>query len=200
MDKSQIGMICKSPSIRAETQEAALRKAGAEWIVSLGRVTPKSWRDVVNAVREGDTVYIYGLALVPTPRGEDDLKPTDQVREFLIEVHERGGTVVEVSTGRNSRKPAERRAMTADAVKGLKRGNRSPATGRGRGRPAVEWTDKEIEKAKTVWFSPDYATNVIAEKHLPSKIWNGKQETFNAKRAWNKWGPSGRPYKKPKKR
>ncbi len=192
MDKSQIGMVCKSPSIRAETQEAALRKAGAEWIVSLGRVTPKSWRDVVNAVRESDTVYIYGLALVPTKRGEDELKPTDQVREFLIEVHERGGQVVEVSTGRNSRKPAERRGMTADAVKGLKRGNRSPKTGKSRGRPKTEFTAEQIAAAKAVWFSRDYATNVIAAKYLPAK--------FNAKRAWDLWGPSGRPYKKRKSR
>lgn len=187
MDKSQIGMVCKSPSIKPETQETALRKAGAEWIV-----TPKSWRDVVNAVREGDTVYIYGLALVPTKRGEDDLKPTDQVREFLIEVHERGGEVVEVSTGRNSRKPAERRAMTADAVKGLKRGNRSPATGRGRGRPKKAWTPEEVSAAKAVWFSRDYATNVIAAKYLPKGM--------AAKHAWTLFGASGRPYKKSKKR
>lgn len=192
MDKSQIGMICKSPSIRAETQETALRKAGAEWIVSLGRVTPKSWRDVVNAVREDDTVYIYGLALVPTARGDDELKPTDQVREFLIEVHERGGTVVEVSTGRNSRKPSERKAMTADAVKGLKRGNRSPSTGRGRGRPKRDWTPEQVAAAKAVWFSRDYATNVIAAKYLPKGM--------TAKHAWLLFKASGRPYKKSKKR
>lgn len=192
MDKSQIGMVCKSPSIRPETQEAALRKAGAEWIVVLGRVIPKSWRDVVNAVREGDTVYIYGLALVPTKRGEDELKPTDQVREFLIEVHERGGQVVEVSTGRNSRDRAHRKAMTADAVKGLKRGNRSPKTGRGRGRPRTDWAPEQVAAAKVVWFSRDYVSNVAAEKHLPKGM--------NKKHAWLLFGASGRPYKKSKRR
>lgn len=192
MDKSQIGMVCKSPSIRPETQEAALRKAGAEWIVVLGRVIPTSWRDVVNAVREGDTVYIYGLALVPTKRGEDELKPTDQVREFLIEVHERGGTVVEVSTGRKSTDRAHRKAMTADAVKGLKRGNRSPRTGKTRGRPKLEWSADDVAKAKAVWFSRDYASNVIASKYLPKGI--------TAKRAWQLFGASGRPYKKSKRR
>lgn len=191
MDKSQIGMVCKSPSIRPETQEAALRKAGAEWIVSLGRVTPKSWRDVVNAVREGDTVYIYGLALVPTKRGEDELKPTDQVREFLIEVHDRGGTVVEVSTGRSSRNRSQRQGMVKDAVKGLKRGNRSPATGRGRGRPKAEFAADDVAKAKAVWFSRDYVTNVAAAKYLPRGM--------TAKRAWLLFGASGRPYKQKKR-
>lgn len=192
MDKSQIGMICKSPSIKLETQEAALRKAGAEWIVTLGRTTPKSWRDIASVIRDGDTVYVYGLALAVTKRGEDELAPSAQVREFIIEVHDRGGTVVEVSTGRNSRKPAERRAMTADAIKGLKRGNRSPKTGKQRGRPPKEWTPEQITAAKEVWFSRDYATNVIAAKHLPKGM--------TMKHAWMLFKASGRPYKKSKRR
>ena len=192
MDKSKIGMICQSASITRETQDTALRRAGAEWVVTLGRVVPKSWRDVANIVRDGDTVYIYGLALVPTRKGDDELKPTDQVREFLIEVHERGGTVVEVSTGRSSRKPAERKAMTADAVKGLKRGNRSPKTGKPRGRPKKDWTLEQVAAAKVVWFSRDYVSNVAAANHLPKGM--------KAKHAWLLFGASGRPYKKSKRR
>lgn len=192
MDKSKIGMICQSASITRETQDTALRRAGAEWIVALGRVVPKTWRDVAKIVREGDTVYVYGLALVPTKRGEDELKPSDQVREFLIEIHDRGGEVVEVSTGRKSRNPEERRAMVADAVKGLKRGNRSPKTGKARGRPPKEFAADDVAKAKAVWFSRDYASNVIAAKYLP----NG----MTAKRAWQLFGASGRPYKKSKRR
>lgn len=185
-------MICKSASITRGTQDSALRKAGAQWIVELGRVVPKSWRDVAHIVRPGDTVYIYGLALVPTKRGEDELSPTDQVREFLIEVHERGGTVVEVSTGRNSRNQAQRRKMVADAVTGVKRGNRSPRTGKPRGRPKKDWTPEQVSKAKEVWFSRDYATNVIAEKYLPKGM--------TMKHAWTLFKASGRPYKKSKRR
>lgn len=193
MDKSQIGMVCSSQRALRETQITALRNAGAEFIVELGRVIPKSWRDVVNIVRDGDTLYIYGLALVPTKRGEDELSPSAQLREFLIEVHDRGGTVVEVSTGRNSRDRAQRRAMTKDAVKALRRGNRTPPTGRGRGRPLkYEFTSEQIAEAKRIWFSPDYRTNVAAAKHLP--------KGFHWKRAWTLWGASGRPYKKSKKR
>ena len=191
MDKSQIGVICKSPSIKAETQETALRKAGAQWIVTLGRVLPKSWRDVVNVVREGDTVYVYGLALVPTKRGDDELAPSVQVREFIIEVHDKGGTVVEVSSGRSSRNRSQRLAMVKDATKALRRGSRTAPTGKGRGRPKGEFSSDEIAEAKRVWFSRDYATNVIAQKYLP--------KGFHWKRAWTLWGASGRPYK-PKRR
>lgn len=191
MDKSQIGAICKSASIKPETQEAALRKAGAQWIVTLGRVIPKTWRDILSVVREDDTVYVYGLALVPTKRGDGELPPSVQVREFIIEVHDRGGTVVEVSTGRNSRNRSQRQAMVKHAVKGLRRGNRSPRTDKPRGRPKTEWPDDVLAKAKLVWFSRDYQTNVIAEKHLPGGM--------TMKQAWTLFKASGRPYKKSKR-
>ena len=189
MDKSLIGMICKSPRATREAQDTALREAGAQWIIELGRVIPKSWRDVVNVLHEGDTVFIYALALVPTKRGEDDLTPSAQASEFLIEVHEAGAQVVEVYSGRKSKDRAQRRGMTTDAVKALRRGSRAlPPTGRGRGRPKTEWSIETLEKAKEVWLSRDYATNVIAAKHLPKE--------FTAKHAWTLFGPSGRPYKR----
>lgn len=187
MDKSQIGVICKSPRATRERQLTALREAGAQWFAELGRY-PKTWRDVVNVVREGDTVFIYALSLVPTKRGEDELPPSAQVSEFLMEVHERGGVVVEVYSGRKSSDRKARRAMVADAHKALKRGSRAlPPTGRGRGRPALTFTLEQIAEAKRVWTSPDYATNVIAKKYLP--------KGFTLRRCWDLWGASGRPFK-----
>ncbi len=184
LDKSKIGMVCRSARVTNDTQITALRAAGAQWIVELGRVVPKSWRDVASVVREGDTVYIYGLALVPTKRGDDDLPPSAQVSEFLIEVHDRGGTVVEVVTGRNSRNKAQRRAMTSDALKALRRGTRSAPSTRGRGRPRKEWTEEQLAAAKEAWFSTDYVSNEAAAKRFPKE--------FTMKRAWQMWGPSGR--------
>lgn len=184
LDKSKIGMVCLSPRVVRETQITALREAGAQWIVELGRVVPKSWRDVAKVVREGDTLFIYSLSLVPTKRGEDDLPPSAQVSEFIMEVHERGGTVVEVLTGRNSRDRKQRRAMTADALKSIRRGTRQPATTRGRGRPKKEFTAEQMAKAEAAWKSPDYVTNEAAARHFP--------KGFTAKRAWTLWGPSGR--------
>lgn len=184
LDKSKIGMVCQSPRVPRETQSTALREAGAQWIVELGRVTPRTWRDIANVVRTGDVVFIYALALVPTKRGDDELPPSAQVSDFLIEVHDRGGAVVEVLTGRNSKDRKQRRAMTADALKALRRGTRQPPTTRGRGRPKKEFTDAQLAKAKEAWFSPDYVTNPAAERHFP--------KGFTAKRAWELWGPSGR--------
>lgn len=192
LDKSQIGVICRSPRATRETQDTALRKAGAQWIVEIGTLV-ETWRELVGAVREGDTVFIYALALVPTKRGADELSPSAQVSEFIMEVHERGGRVVEVTTGRNSKDRSQRRAMTKDALKAIRRGSRQPPTTRGRGRPAKDFTPEQIEQARAAWKSKDYATNGAAARHFP--------KGFTARRAWEMWGPSGRTGKiKSKKR
>jgi hypothetical protein len=191
LDKSHFGMICKSPRATREAQHTALSAAGAQWIVEIGKV-PRSWREAVEAVREGDTVYIYALSFIPTKRGEDDLPPSAQVADFLIEVHERGGYVVEVYSGRKSNDRGQRREMAKDALKTIRRGSRAlPSIGRGRGRPKKAWTPEQVAKAKEVWFSRDYTTNLAAERHLPKGM--------KAKHAWLLFGASGRPYKAKKR-
>lgn len=192
LDKSQIGVVCKSSRATREIQITRLREAGAQWIVEIGHLV-KSWRDVAKVVRPGDTVYFYALSLVPTKRGEDGLSPSTQIADCLIEIHSRGGSVVEVYTGRRSKDATQRKAMLADARKALKRGSRSlPPTGRGRGRPSKEFPLETIAAAKEVWFSRDYATNLIAAKYLPKGI--------NYKWAWRLFGASGRPFKRQQKR
>lgn len=191
LDKSQIGVICRSPRATRETQDTSIRKAGAQWIVKIGKLVD-TWRELVGAVREGDTVFIYALALIPTKRGDDELPPSAQASEFIMEVHERGGTVVEVTTGRNSRDRSQRRAMVKDALKAIRRGSRQPPTTRGRGRPQKEFTAKELAQAERAWKSKDYVTNDAAVRHFP--------EGFTAKRAWALWGPSGRTGKAKRKR
>ena len=192
MDKSRAGLVFKSARASRDVQEAALRKAGAEWIVEVGKA-PETWREAVRAVRDGDTVYIYALSIVPTKRGDDDLTPSAQVVDFLSEVHERGGYVVEVYTGRNSKDKAQRAAMKAEGVKAVRAGTRKlPKSGRSRCRPPVDWSDEVKAEAKRVWFSRDYPTNKIAAKHLPKGV--------TAKKAWEWFKASGRPYKKQRKR
>lgn len=192
LDKSHIGLVCKSPRAKTETQITALRAAGADWIVEIGK-TPRTWREAISAIRPGDTVYVYALSLLPTRRGEDDLSPGAQVSEFLIEVHERGASVTEVYTGRNSRDRKARRGMIADAHKALRRGSRAlPPTGRGRGRPPKEFDAEQLAAVKAAWLSPDYTTNEAAAKRFP--------KGFTAKRAWQLFGPSGRTGKVKKKR
>lgn len=192
LDKSRIGLICKSTRATRERQGAAIREAGASWIVEIGKV-PRTWRQVVNAMQEGDTIFIYALSLVPTKRGEDDLSPSAQVTDFLVEVHEVGATVVEVYSGRNSRDRKQRRAMIKDAHAALRRGSRAlPNIGRGRGRPKKVFTDAQLAAVKTAWLSDKYTTNEAAASHFP--------EGFTAKRAWELFGPSGRKGKVKKKR
>lgn len=191
LDKSHIGLICKSPRASRGVQDTALRAAGAQWVVEIG-VTPRTWREAITPVRTGDVVYVYALALIPTKRGQDELTPSLQVADFLMDVRERGAEVVEVLTGRKSGDPKDRRAMVKDANKALRRGSRAlPSTGRGRGRPGKEFDADVLAKAKAVWFSRDYETNLIAAKHLPGKM------TY--KWAWRLFGASGRPFKKRKR-
>jgi len=75
---------------------------------------------------------------VATERGDDKLPPSGQPAEFILEVHERGASVIETWTGRNSRNQKERREMVAEAVRSLRGGGRKlPPSGKpaGRGEP-----------------------------------------------------------------
>lgn len=187
LDKSLIGLVLRSQRVKSAHQISTLRDAGAEWIVEIGKDCP-NWRTAVRAVRDDDTVYIYALSFLPTKRGGDKLSPTAQVADFLLEVHERGGVVVEVHTGRKSNNRKDRQGMIDDAHKALKRGTRAlPSTGRERGRPKNEWTKEQVDKAKKVWFCRDYVTNTAAARHLPKGM--------TARHCWNLFGASGRPYK-----
>lgn len=190
VDKSHMGLIFNSPRATAGRQEAALRAAGASWIVKVGKNgIAQSWRDPARQVRPGYTVYVYALVLVPTKRGEDELPPSGQIGDFVAEVHSRGGCIVEPYTGRNSCDPKQRRAMIKDAINGLRSsGKPLPEMGRAPGRPAVEWTDEQLLQAREAWFSKDYATNAAAAKHMP--------KGFGARRAWLLFGKSGRPHKR----
>ena len=166
-----IGLILSSPRASRETQNTKLREAGAERIVEIG-ILPKTWREALSAVRNGDTVYVYALSFLPTKRGQDELMPSAQVADFLMEVHERGGTVVEVVTGRNSRDRKQRRGMIGDAVKELKRGTRRPpSTGKAAGRPKTEWPSEDVrQQAIAIWKSPDFATRLAATKNMPKGV------------------------------
>jgi hypothetical protein len=155
-----------------------------------------TWRSAARAVRPGDTVFIWVLVNVPTKRGQDELQPSAQPREFIREVEARGGVVVEVYTGRTTSKKSDREAMIRDAVTSLKSKGRSklPPGFKKRGRRAVAWTDEQLDEAKRAWFSRDYETNEIAERHMPTTEVEGEQVPFGSTRARRMWGPNGRPW------
>lgn len=187
VDKTKIGMTFNSQRASRAVQEAHIRADGGQDIKHVGGPGCPTWRDAVRSVRPGDEVRVYALVLVPTERGSDDLPPSGQPAEFILEVHQRGGSVIEVKTGRNSRDAKDRRAMIADAVRSLRSGGRKlPASGLPAGRPAKKYSAKALEHNERVWTSRDYATNETAERHM--------LEGMTATQAWRMWGKSGRPW------
>jgi hypothetical protein len=173
----------------------ALTAAGAQRFTKVdGKGT--TWRDAVRLIRGGETVFIWVLVHVPTQRGKDELPPSAQPREFIREVERRGGVVFEVYSGRSSAKKADKEGMIRDAVAALKSKGRSrkPPGFKIKGRRAVPWSDMQLEQAKTAWFSRDYATNEIAERHMPNVEINGEIVPFGSARARRLWGPNGRPW------
>lgn len=191
VDKSKHALLFPGDS----SHKARLAAAGAQHFKKVdGKAA--TWRSAARAVRPGDTVFIWVLVNVPTKRGEDELPPSAQPREFIREVEMRGGVVVEVYTGRTTAKKADREAMIRDAVASLKTKGRSklPPGFKKRGRRAVAWTDEQLEEAKRAWFSRDYETNEIAERHMPSVEIDGTVIEFGSTRARRLWGPNGRPW------
>lgn len=177
------------------SHKSALAAAGAQHFT---RIDGKrhTWRDAVKLVRSGDTVFVWVLVNVPTKRGGDELNPSGQPREFIRQIEDRGGVLIEVYTGRRSDKKADKSGMIADAVAALKTKGRKrmPAGYRKKGRRAVAWTDEQLEQAKRAWFSRDYETNEIAERHMPAAEVDGKMVEFGSTRARRLWGPNGRPW------
>lgn len=191
VDKTKQGLLF--PGDAAHKQ--ALQAAGAEHFVKIDGKT-RTWRDAVRLVRPGDTIYIWVMVNAPTKRGQDELPPSAQPREFMREIMARGGLLIEVFSGRTSAKKADAEGIIRDAVTALKSKGRKrmPAGYRSKGRHAVAWTDEQLLQAKRAWFSPMYATNEIAEAHMPSVEIGGKVVKFRAVRAWRMWGVSGRPF------
>lgn len=195
VDKTKMGLTFSSKRASRDAQEALIRADGGQDIKAVGNAGCETWREAVRVVRPGDEVRVMALVLVPTERGDDNLPPSGQPAEFILEVHQRGGSVIECRTGRNSRDAADRRAMIGDAVRSLRSGGRKlPKSGKPAGRPVVAWTDAQMAQAKRAWFSKDYATNEVAERHMPSVEIDGETVPFTTTRARRLWGPSGRPW------
>jgi hypothetical protein len=170
VDKTQIGLIITSPRATRERQLNAVRNAGASWIVSIPADIP-SWRAITGEIEPGHRLYIFALALLPTKRGADKLSPTAQITEFMVDLHERGGTLFEAYTGLDSANPRQRRAMIAEAHNSIRRGQRELPAILPPGRPRIEWPSAEAEaEARRIWASRDYTTRAAAIRHMPAGV------------------------------
>lgn len=181
MEKSHPGLVFPKMPVKAETQEALLREAGAQRIVTVRG----SWRSLfrgVRDIRDGDTVYFVSLNFIPTMRGDDELPPALQAQEFVHELGRCGAVGIEVHTGRRTDKKDERRAMVKTAAGSLRQGKRTPPPGfKKRGRPPVKVKPEWVK----MWKSRDYATNKEALEAMGNP--------FGMTRAIGLLGPSGRP-------
>lgn len=155
VDKTKPGLIFPSERYTKAYQEQILAEAGARCF----HVVKGSWRNLfrgVRVIREGDTVFIFSLALVPTGKGEDTLSPSAQAPAFMYEVRAAGAVVVEAWTGRTSKRHFD--DMIADAVKVLREGGgRRAAKGhRKRGRKSKRPPDEAIRDLRVIWRSREY--------------------------------------------
>lgn len=186
VDKSKIGLTFRHPRVSRETQEAALRADGAQWIVHVGEITP-DWQDPVRQLRPGDVMRVYACVMVPAPRGE--LGPqAAQWTAFAKGVHERGTYIIEVSTGRKSNNPKQWRAMNLETHAAFRKGGKQLPKGiRPSGRPKKLWASPEIESAaRKLWKSKNIESDAAAIREA-IETWPGVTE-----RMMRGLGPSGR--------
>lgn len=189
VDKAQQGWTFEFSRMKREEQEARLRDAGAQHIIHIGKDCP-SWREAVRVVRPGDTIRIVALVMLPMRKGVK-MRSSVQIPSALTEIMARGGVLVETHTGRTSADTKKRDAMLAEALAAIRSGGRPLPRGfTSPGRPRKHFSPEQIEVARTAWFNRDYATDIIAAKYA------GMSREMCKRR----WGKSGRPWPKRKRK
>lgn len=185
VDNSRMGLTFAHPRVTRAKQEEALLEAGASRIVHVGKDCP-TWKEAVRQVRDDDVMFIYAGVMVPASRQKCNMKATAQWASFMTELHKRGGTVVEVLTGRKSAILKQQRELNKETDKLLKfGGKRLPASGKPPGRKLKNWPDKETEKDwRRKWKSKNYASDAAV-------IREAKEAGFT-ERMMRRFGKSGR--------
>lgn len=202
-DKSKIGIVhqraSRAPSLKE--QRASVKAAGAEYVYE---ITPDTASQLFSAVRPGDTVYVYLLALLAPPRTRDGKSPALHMIETTDAiVCKRKALLVETMTGRRSDNPQAYKAARATAHATLNRGGRdmtshaARAMGKHpkRGRKAADFSDDQKKEARAIWYNLfDYPTTKTASAAL-AKIVDHRGNKFTLDRAY-KIGPrSAKPVK-----
>lgn len=120
---------------------------------------------LIRSVREGSIVEVtHGFLLAPMHG-----KPAKRRRELLARIDrikDRGGSLLEVSTGRKSGNRSECNAMLLDAydmIASSGRGKKSAANGAlSKGRPEKDYTPEQMDAMRRIWFSRRYRTRTEA--------------------------------------
>lgn len=171
------GYALQSRRSAASSQEEALKAAGVTVVYLEGRGT--TFDDLLKSLRPGDEVAVVRLADLAANRR--------QLRKRIALVHAKRCSVVEISTGRSTRK-SHGLDMALEAAETLTHAGKGHDPEKARefgsrgGRPRKDRGISDAD-ARVHWFSMEHATNDAALAHM------GKW-TENA--AWRKWGASGR--------
>lgn len=176
------------------------------YIVGKDGVT--SWRDMARQRRDGDTVYVEFLELLPDPKAISNIPPSVDLSEALDVLDDRGVVVVEIATGHRTDNPDQLIIMRRVAVKALGAGGRSRPTavarangGKG-GRPKVEYSKDVEQKANAIWTGlKKYPTWRDAETALAKLSKDEKLEhPFSAERCFKLWKGRGQLAKQKKRK
>lgn len=175
-------------------QAAALAAWGADTVLTIGSAEAPTWRAIVRLVRPGDVVGIEWLQLLPEPRGPKNRHPAMDGRDAIEEIERRGGSILELGTGRSTTDAKQRRNMIDDMARSVGAGGRSLSSeqarangakaGSRRGRPKATFDDAVRQKAETIWHSRKVVTWADAEKLL-------RPLGYSTARAHKEFGPRG---------
>ena len=158
------------------SQRELVARAGARTTFIIGGY---QLPDIVRTARPGRLFAIQWLFLVANPHSKTAAK-RGEVIEFVDEVRERGGEVLEVGSGRTTAASPERQAMLKDAMRAVA-GNRQPGHRQTPGRPRREFTEAEWAQARELWMSRAIGSYADFEASAPAG--------FRWMRAWRTWGP-----------
>lgn len=126
-----------------EVYEAGVKDKGA-----------KARAELIKSIRRGDLIYVCELYLLALDIGRSDRQRRDMLAA-VDAIEDKGGIVVELSTGYRSNVRREWAQMQAEAFHRLAlsgKGRRSAANGRAsKGRPSKKLTPEQEGAAKGIW-------------------------------------------------
>lgn len=150
-----IGLMRTLPRYSGDAQRKALTEAGCEIIFDLSerdRVT------ALNAVRVNATVYVWRMHLLAERTKDRTHSPRRDLFWWTRYLLARGAVVVELATNARATDAESYLLMLEEACEEATKGIRGRArrtsreNGKAGGRPKKEYTDEQIEAARSIWF------------------------------------------------
>lgn len=171
------GYVRGSPRMKAKRQLEAMAHHGITTIYEEGG-DEVVW-DFVRSIREGDEACVYSM---------DRLAPRrSMLKEIVSGIHERGGVIVELSTGMRSDDRDHLADMIFNAASALARDGTAQQSKIARrnglrgGRPPK--TDRlGLDKAKAIWFDPKHVTTEDVITHMPGWTLRTAYRAFGPRR------------------